>query len=91
MIDIKELDKAKVLQALHGASRSQGSSAMHDKGAISLQRANELINQGPALDFDYVDGRVVKCRIDGDEFDGRTFDRDNGEGAAESAIAGIRG
>ena len=93
MIDIKGLDKAKVLQAkvlqaLHGASRSQGMSVLHDRGAISYERAAELV--AIYTNFDYVEGRVIKCDITGDEFEEWLFDRDNGVGAAESAIAGIR-
>lgn len=90
MISIEGLDKARVLQALHGASRSQGLSVIHDKGAIDIRRAEELTIDGAVSDFDYVDGRVIKCDIGGDAFDPWLFDRDNGEGAAKRAIDKLR-
>ena len=40
--------------------------------------------------FDYLQGRVMKVRIQGDELDPRLYDRDNGEGAAEQAIWVLR-
>lgn len=91
MIDIKGMDKAKVLAALHGGSHAQGRSFLHEKGAISEERARELVTDDRfVMYFDYVDGRIIKCNLSGDEFDPRLYDRDCGEGAAESAIASIR-
>ena len=46
---------------------------------------------GPdSLRFDYLNGRVMKVRLDGDTFNEALFDRDNGEGSAARAIDGIR-
>lgn len=36
--------------------------------------------------FDYLQGRVMKVDLAGDELDPRLYDRDNGEGAARRAI-----
>ena len=71
-------------------------------GDMSIAEANQIINGGddltqmfgkdsvagsrPNLYFDYVNGRVMKSDLSGDEFDTWGYDRDNGEGAAEKAL-----
>jgi len=101
MVDIKGLDKAEVLAALHAATHAQGMSFVHDKGALSVEECREIIDAAGTergenfttndrLYFDYLRGRVMKVDIGGDEFDPRLFDRDNFTGAAECAIAGLR-
>lgn len=98
MINIKGLDKAKVLHALWHASHAQGLSFV---GLIcsdfTLERAEAFIEARENVDnpnykyyFDYVDGHVIKCNIGGDEFDESLFDRDCGEGAAAAAIEALR-
>ena len=50
--------------------------------------AQELLDSGQTY-FDYLKGRVMKIDLSGDsELDPRLYDRDNGAGAAERAIAG---
>ena len=88
MVNIKGLDKAKVLQKLHEKSHAQGMSFLHDKGAITLDRANELV-QGQDY-FDYVDGRVIKVDLSEDAFNPYLYDRDCGEGAAARAIDDLK-
>jgi hypothetical protein len=39
--------------------------------------------------FDYLQGRVMKVSLEGDELDARLYDRDNGEGAAAEAISAL--
>ena len=46
--------------------------------------------QDDDLYFDHLHGRVMKVDINGDEFDPRLFDRNNGEGSAEKAIEKLR-
>jgi hypothetical protein len=41
--------------------------------------------------FDYLHGRVIKTNFSGDSFHPGLFDRDNGRGAAERAVAKLRG
>lgn len=81
MINIKGLNKAKVLQALFNISRL-GAEPM------SLSDAESIIKK--QTKFDYLRGRVMKVDLSGDEFDNRLFDRDNGTNAAQAAIDSIR-
>ena len=98
-VNIKGLDKAAVLAALHNGTRALGMGAFHDRGRMSVDDARRFIDAGKndighprtmgegALRFDYVQGRPIKVDISGDDFDPRLYDRDAGEGAAERAIA----
>ncbi len=98
MIDIKGMDKAEVLSALHGASKAQGMGFLFDRGGMSVEECRKEIADrtsdgmafGGALYFDYLRGRVMKVDLSGDELDPRLFDRDVGPGAAERAIAALR-
>lgn len=98
MINIKGLEKSKVLHALWHASHAQGISFLGFMSSdFTLERAEEIIKARENIDnpnyryyFDYVDGHVIKCNIGGDEFDERLFDRDCGEGAAAAAIEALR-
>lgn len=99
MINIKGLNKAKVLHALWHGSRTQGLSFLGLRGPdFTLERAEEIIkeredkidNPNYRYYFDYVDGHVIKCNIGGDEFDERLFDRDCGKNAAAAAIENLR-
>lgn len=91
MVDIKGLAKAEVLLALWNRSHSQGMSFLGiDVAYPNIKDAEDWIKRNPSLNFDYVNGRVIKCDISGDEFDPRLYDRDCGEGAAEAAIDKIR-
>lgn len=90
-INIKGLDKAKVLHALWHASKSQGLSFLGlPQGDFSLGMAEMEVKNNPNLYFDYVAGHVIKCDLSGDEFDDYLFDRDCGEGAASKAIEKLR-
>lgn len=95
MVDIKDLDKAKVLKALWDHSHAQGLSFLGlPEGGYTLEDAQAAIdernkNEWP-LNFDYVAGHVIKCDISGDEFDERLYDRDCGTGAAQAAIDELR-
>ncbi|MFH1367054.1 MAG: hypothetical protein ABIH38_03650 [Patescibacteria group bacterium] len=42
------------------------------------------------LNFDYLNGRVMKVDLSGDEFDPWGYDRDNGDGEAERVINELR-
>lgn len=94
MVSIKDLDKAEVLKALWENSHTQGMSflgklQLEGKG-LSLEHAQQLINDTPSLYFDYVYGHVIKCDLSGDEFDPHLYDRDCGGGAAQRAIDKLR-
>lgn len=88
MVDIKGLDKKKVLQALYGAARPQGMGfARFAPGPLTETELEHYTN--PLGRFDYLKGRVMKVDISNDSFDEFLFDRDNGEGAAQRAISSI--
>lgn len=86
-MDIKGLDKAEVLAALFNASRQQGLGFLDTRGSVgmSADEAREILKE--TQHFDYLRGRVMKISLDGDELEPRLYDRDNGPGAAEQAIA----
>ena len=88
-VSIQGLDKAEVLKALHDNSKAQGMGFLHfEKEGLSVDQCRELLEE--TTDFDYLQGRVMKVNLSGDSFDAWGYDRDNGEGAAEKAIAHLR-
>lgn len=88
-INISGLDKAEVLAALFNASRQQGMGFMHTegRGLLTVSDARELLKIEKY--FDYLRGRVMKITIE-DDLRVALYDRDNGPGAAERAIAPLR-
>lgn len=89
-ISLKGLDKADVLAALYNASRPQGLGFLHyDPEPMTRDQAQELLDSG-YTDFDYLKGRVMKVNLSGDELRPYAYDRDNGAGAAETAISALR-
>lgn len=89
-IDISNLDKAEVLRVLFNDSKQQGLGLLNPGGRepMSHAEASDIIKQ--TTNFDYLKGRVMKVSLDGDAFDPRWYDRDNGEGAAARAVARIK-
>jgi len=90
MISIQGLDKADVLAALYNASRPLGMGFMHyDHKPMTHDEAAAILAEG--VRFDYLKGRVMKLNLASDEeFNSALYDRDNGDGAAERAIAVLR-
>jgi len=87
MIDLKDKDKAEVLAKLYNASRPLGMGFFHyDPKPMTVEEAQALLDSGEAY-FDYLKGRVMNISLAGDELDPWLYDRDNGEGAAERALA----
>lgn len=85
MINIRGIDKAKILKALYEGSAPMGMGVLKAKEEpITLEECRELLKtQGY---FDYLHGRPLKVALDTNTFDPRLYDRDNGEGAAEFLI-----
>lgn len=86
MVDIKGLDKARVLKALydyrHGKELSQaGMGITVEDCAMLLEKTTH---------FAYLNGRAMNVDLSGDEFDPRTYDLYCGEGAAQRAVDSIR-
>ena len=90
MVNIKGLDKARVLKALYEHSHAQGLVAFQavHMGVPTLEYFTGLLEQGTY--FDYLGGRVLKVDLSVDEFDERLYDRDCGEGAAQRDVDSIR-
>ena len=87
MIDIKGLDKAKVLTALAGGTSPRGLGFFSGQTATE-DEARATIERDPYVD--YFAGRPIKVDFRGDEIDPRLYDRDAGSGAAERVIASLR-
>jgi len=87
MVNIKGLDKAKVLKALHDNSKAQGLSYLNLK-SLSLEECRNIVKT--QLSFDYLYGKALKVDISKDTFDPWGYDRENGEGAAQHAINTIK-
>ncbi len=89
MVNIKGLDKAKVLAALHRRAKQQGMGFLQSSDFITRTQAKAMLLESTY--FDYLSGRVMKVDLKSDdEFDPRLYDRDNGAGAAAEAIDTIR-
>ena len=90
MVDIKGLDKARVLKALYDHSHVQGSGFLQavPDGVVTVEHCAGLLAKYSY--FDYLHGRVLKVDLSGDEFDERLYDRDCGEGAAQRAVDSVQ-
>lgn len=87
-INIAGLNKAVVLAALYNAAKQQGLGHLEAAGAFQMTSitAQGYFDQGQT-EFNYLHGRVLKLEFDSDELDVRLYDRDNGEGTAQRALA----
>jgi hypothetical protein len=96
MINIEGLDKAVILQALYRRAKAQGLGLLQDLGSndLSLDEASKTIQDTAARRerVDYVKGRVIKVDFtkSDTEIDPYLYDRDNGQGTAQSVIDSLR-
>ena len=90
MVDIKGLDKARVLKSLYDHSHVKGMGVMQavPTGFVTVETCAKLLEAQTY--FDYLYGRVIKVELSGDEFDERLYDRDCGDGAAQRAVDSVR-
>lgn len=63
---------------------------MHARGREPMTKEQAAEELKETHYFDYLHGRVIKVKIEGDQLNPRLYDRDNGEGAAQHAIESIR-
>ena len=87
-MDISQLSKPKVLAALFNAAKPLGMGILHykrDHIMDETEAAQLLENQ---TYFDYHEGRVMKVDLSENELRTSSYNRDNGENAAENAIIG---
>lgn len=91
IIDIKGIDKAELLAALHNGTRAQGMGRLHDIGRdLTREEAAQFVAPGEPLRFDYLLGRPLKVDISKDELYVGLYDRDAGEGRAAAVVASLR-
>jgi len=89
MIDISDLDKAAVLVALYENARTQGLGFLKATSEpLTVERARKLLARQTY--FDYLYGRVLKVELGGDTLETWLYDRDNGQGAAQRVIDGLK-
>ena len=88
-MNIKGMNKAKILAALYNNSRQQGMGHLAaNTGDMTEQDAQGLLDEGNTY-FDYLHGRVMKIDLAGDELKTRLYDRDIGEGECERVVNSI--
>jgi hypothetical protein len=94
-VDISGLDKAELLAALVNATKT---SPFHGP-PMTLEQASAIIQdelsagEGRPFDFDYVDGRPIKCDIGGPRISAyhvARYDRDSGEGNMARVVGELR-
>lgn len=88
MINIKGLDKAELLVELYNHSHQQGMGMLQPARSLTVEDARKLLEQTQS--FDYLYGKVMKVNLSGDEFEEWLYDRDNGQGMAQSVVDGIK-
>lgn len=90
-MDIRGLNKASILVALYNRAKSQGMGLIsYDPTPMTEENAQTILDSMQEKYFDYLWGRVMKIDLSGDEIDTLLYNRDNGPGAAEIAIAGLQ-
>lgn len=88
-IDIKGINKAKLLAALYNNSHPQGMGfTQYIPKDMTEQEAETLLTKQSY--FDYLKGRVMKIDLSEDVLDPWGYDRDNGEGAVARIVDGLR-
>jgi len=89
-MNIKNINKAKILAALYNGSKPLGLGFLHaTPDDMTQEEAQKILDDGNT-EFDYLKGRVMKIDLSGDELDTDLYNRDNGQGAAERIIESIR-
>jgi len=84
-MNIKGLDKAKVLLALYNGSHQQGFSFLGFPGREpTIEDCQEHLNQSTYVDYFF--GRIIKCELGGDNVSLNLYDRDCGQGAGERVL-----
>lgn len=91
MIDIRGIDKATLVAALFNNSKPVGLGffAAKSNTKMTAEDAQKYLDKGQTY-FDYLEGRVMKIDVSGDEMDPWGYDRDNGQGAANKVVEAIR-
>jgi hypothetical protein len=90
-MNIKNINKAKILSALYNHAQIQGLGRLGaDNKDMSEGEAQSILDYGKTY-FDYFNGRVMKIDLSGDELRTDLYNRDNGKDAAEKIICQLTG
>ena len=104
-VNIEGIDKAELLAALYNGSRPMGAGWLQARdGQMTAEQAREAIESGDdssrmfgknemgnrSLYFDYLHGRPLKIDLKYDVMRTALYNRDNGAGAAERIVEGLR-
>lgn len=90
-MNISGMNKAKILAALYNGSRQQGLGFLNPQGTLPMTEDQAKVLLEKQYYFDYLQGRVMKIDLSKDELFTGLYNRDNGSGAAERIIDGLRG
>lgn len=90
-IDVRGIDKAALLAALHNNTRALGLGMLHDLGRdITPDEVRKEMGHSPWRFVDYYHGRPIKVAIGDDEISPRLYDRDAGEGKLAMIVNELR-
>ncbi len=88
-MNIKGINKAKILAVLYNNSKPLGMGILSATSKHMTEvEAQEILDGGQTY-FDYLNGRIMKIDLSGDELETRLYDRDLGNGACERAVNSI--
>jgi hypothetical protein len=85
-MDISNLSKPAVLAALFNDAKPLGMGIIHYKRDHIMDESEAAQLLESQTYFDYLEGRVMKVDLSGNELRTSSYNRDNGENAAENAI-----
>ena len=88
-IDIKGLDRLKLLQALYDGTRALGLGFLYDRPS-GLPEGIAVRYEPASSYIDYCEGRPIKSDLSKDEVDPWAYDRDAGTGAFAAAVDRLR-
>ncbi len=94
-INIKGIDKAELLAALHNGTHALGMGVLHDIGRdMTRDEAADILESFGDTNtyrFDYVMGRPLKVRFKDDELHNAClYDRDSSPGACQRVVDSLR-
>ncbi|KAK2812814.1 hypothetical protein FQN50_001143 [Emmonsiellopsis sp. PD_5] len=93
LVDIRGIPKRDLIRALWENSKAAGlyaPLAIYGFGPrLDLEAATDHVENSTGY-FDYLDGRVMKCNLSGDEVNVWGYDRDNGSGAFARVVEDLR-